>query len=83
VARVLVPLPDGTVQGVWCSHWAYCVWPQMHRGDIHLYGHSHGGLPGTAASTDVGVDCFDFRSVALEEIRVRLAENALRFGGAP
>ena len=33
-------------------------------------------LPGTAASTDVGVDCFGFRPVTLDEIRIRLAENA-------
>jgi calcineurin-like phosphoesterase family protein len=48
----------------------------MHHGDLHLYGHSHGSLPGTAARTDVGVDCFEFRPVTLDEIRVRLAENA-------
>jgi calcineurin-like phosphoesterase family protein len=76
VAHVVVPLPDGSVQGVWCSHYAHRVWPRMHRGDIHLYGHSHGSLPGTAASTDVGVDCFGFRPVSLDEIRARLAENA-------
>jgi calcineurin-like phosphoesterase family protein len=55
----------------------------MHRGDIHLYGHSHGSLPSTSASTDVGVDCFDFRPVTLNEIRVRLAENAVAGGGVP
>lgn len=76
VARVVVPLPDGTAQGVWCSHYAHRVWPRQHRGDIHLFGHSHGSLPGTAASTDVGVDCFGFRPVTLAEIRVRLVENA-------
>ena len=32
VARVLVPLPDGTVQGIWCSHYAHRVWPGQHRG---------------------------------------------------
>ena len=82
VARVLVPLPDGMVQGIWCSHYAHRVWPRQHRGDIHLYGHSHGTLPGTAMSTDVGVDCFDFRPVTLDEIRVRLAENGRALGGA-
>lgn len=54
----------------------------MHRGDIHLYGHSHGTLPGTATSTDVGVDCFGFRPVTLAEIRVRLTENVVAQGGA-
>ena len=83
VARVVVPRPDGTTLGVWCSHYAHRVWPGQHRGDIHLYGHSHGRLPGTAASTNVGVDCFDFRPVAIDEILTRLAENAGRNGGDP
>ena len=59
------------------------VWPRMHRGDLHPYGHSHGSLPGTGASTDVGVDCFGFRPVALDEIRVRLADNARAMEGTP
>lgn len=81
VARVHVTCDDGTTATVFASHYAHRVWPGMHRGVIHLYGHSHGSLPGTAMSTDVGVDCFDFRPVTLEEIRVRLAENALAEGG--
>lgn len=76
VARVVVQNLDGSPQGLFLSHYAHRVWPRMHRGDIHLYGHSHGTLPGTAASTDVGVDCFDYLPVTLDEIRVRLAENA-------
>jgi calcineurin-like phosphoesterase family protein len=39
--------------------------------------------PGTAASTDVGVDCLGFRPVTLDEICNRLAENAARDGGTP
>lgn len=76
VARAVVPGADGVPQGVWLSHYALRVWPRMHRGDLHFFGHSHGTLPGTAASTDVGVDCFGFRPVTIDEIRVRLAENA-------
>ncbi|KRP89238.1 hypothetical protein AOQ73_26835 [Bradyrhizobium pachyrhizi] len=34
------------------------------RGAIHVYGHSHGKLPGNGASCDVGVDRWDFRPVA-------------------
>ncbi|MGU3340774.1 metallophosphoesterase [Methylobacterium mesophilicum] len=83
VAHVHVADPDGSVTGCWLSHYAHRVWPRMHRGDIHLYGHSHGTLPGTAASTDVGVDCFGFRPVALDEIHARLAENAARDGDRP
>ena len=81
VARAVVQDREGP-QGLFLSHYAHRVWPRMHRGDIHLYGHSHGSLPGTATSTDVGVDCFDWRPVTLDEIRIRLAENAGRDGGA-
>ncbi|WP_279574863.1 metallophosphoesterase [Methylobacterium sp. J-088] len=80
VAQVVVQNPDGSPQGLFLSHYAHRVWPRMHRGDLHLYGHSHGSLPGTATSTDVGVDCFDWRPVTLEKIRVRLADNAARTG---
>ena len=79
VAHVVVRNADGSNSGIFCSHYAHRVWPRMHRGDIHLYGHSHG----TPTSTDVGVDCFDYRPVTLDEIRVRLAENALRNAGRP
>ncbi|MGU3465574.1 metallophosphoesterase [Methylobacterium sp. C33D] len=76
VARTVVPDPvTGVPVGIFMFHYACRVWPRMHRGDIHLYGHSHGTLPGTAASTDVGVDCFGFRPVTFDQIRVRLAEN--------
>lgn len=83
VAHVQVPNSDGSTTGCFLSHYAHRVWPRMHRGDIHLFGHSHGTLPGTAASTDVGVDCFGFRPVTLDEIRIRLAENAVNDGRAP
>lgn len=34
-------------------------------------------MPGTEADADL-VDCFGFRPVTLDEIRIRLAENAAR-----
>ncbi|MCJ2009589.1 metallophosphoesterase [Methylobacterium sp. J-092] len=77
VTRVHVHDPEtGMTQGIWLSHYAHRVWPRMHRGDIHFYGHSHGSLPGTAASTDVGVDVFGYRPVTLSEIRDRLTETS-------
>lgn len=69
-------------QAVYLAHCAHRVWPGMHRGDLHLYGHSHGTLSGTAASLDVGVDCWDWRPVRLSEIREALAETAAREAGS-
>ncbi|GJD90610.1 hypothetical protein BHAOGJBA_4152 [Methylobacterium hispanicum] len=79
---MVVQDPDCAPQGLWLSHYAHRVWPRMHYGDLHLYGHSHGSLPGTDASTDVGVDCFGFRPVTLDDVRVRLAEN-VQFSAEP
>lgn len=59
-------------------HYAMRVWALSHYGALHLYGHSHGRLPGDSQSLDVGVDCWDFRPVSLEEIRDRLATFAPR-----
>jgi calcineurin-like phosphoesterase family protein len=51
------------------------TWNKRHHGAIHLYGHSHGTLPGDAQSCDVGVDCWDFYPVSLAQIKARLAES--------
>ena len=68
-------------RGVYLAHCAHRTWPNRHRGDIHLYGHSHGSLPGTATSLDVGVDCWSWRPVRLSEILEALAETAAREAG--
>ena len=57
-------LPCGTELG----HYAMRVWRNSHHGAIHLYGHSHGNLIGDSQSCDVGVDCWRFAPVSLEEI---------------
>jgi len=68
VGQVVV---DG--RGLWLSHYAHRTWPRLHRGDLHLYGHSHGTLPGDGRSLDVGVDCWGYRPVGLQEILDALA----------
>lgn len=55
------------------GHYGMRVWPGQRRGAIHVFGHSHGRLPGNSMSTDVGVDCCNLRPVTLAEIKARLA----------
>lgn len=64
-----------TVDGVrlFLCHYAARAWPGVWRGAIHLYGHTHGTLPPTRQSCDVGVDAWAYRPVTLDEIRERLA----------
>lgn len=54
-------------------HYGMRVWNKSHHGTLHLYGHSHGTLPGDSQSLDVGVDCWEFRPVSLEQIKARMA----------
>lgn len=50
------------------SHYAQRVWNKSHHGAIHLYGHSHGTLPGIGKSMDVGVDTNNLYPYHLDEI---------------
>jgi calcineurin-like phosphoesterase family protein len=52
-------------------HYAMRIWNKSHYGAYHLYGHSHGSLPDdpNALSCDVGVDCWDFTPVSVDQIK--------------
>jgi len=54
---------------IWLAHYAHRTWPKRHFGAWHLFGHSHGKLPGEGLSTDVGVDCWNYAPVSLDELR--------------
>lgn len=54
-------------------HYAMRVWNKSGHGAIQLYGHSHNNLEGDAQQCDVGVDCWDFYPVTLEQIKAKLA----------
>jgi hypothetical protein len=66
---------------VWLSHYAHLTWRDLHRGRIHLFGHSHGAIPPTARACDVGVDAWAFRPVTIPEIVELLADVAARQAG--
>ena len=56
-------------------HYGMRTWRGIRRGAIHLYGHSHGRLPGSRQSCDVGVDvpAWGFRPVGLGEVLAHVA----------
>ena len=70
--RALVELSLGNKTKVTLCHYALRVWNKSHHGALHFYGHSHGTLPGDRQSLDVGVDCWDYTPVNIEQIRERL-----------
>ncbi|HEY8356976.1 MAG TPA: metallophosphoesterase family protein [Ramlibacter sp.] len=65
-----------TVDGhrIHLSHYAHRVWPAQYRGAIHLYGHSHGRLPGHSTTMDVGVDAVGYLPLTLAHIKEKLAQ---------
>jgi len=52
------------------DHYSMRVWNKSYHGSYHVYGHSHGQLPEDPASLsfDVGVDCWNFYPLMLDEI---------------
>ncbi len=56
---------------VFLAHYAHRAWPGLWRGARHLYGHTHGQIPDTLRSCDVGVDAWDYRPVTLAEAIAR------------
>ena len=53
-------------------HYAMRSWKNRSKGAYHLYGHSHGKLPGEGRSMDVGVDTNNFYPYSWPEIKARL-----------
>ncbi len=59
------------------DHYAGRVWSGSHKGSWQLYGHSHGKLKDDPMllQFDVGVDCWDFYPISLEQVIERMTEK--------
>lgn len=66
--RINVDDAEGGARRLFLAHYAHRAWPGLWRGTRHLYGHTHGTLPDTQRSCDVGVDAWDYRPVGLTAI---------------
>jgi calcineurin-like phosphoesterase family protein len=53
-------------------HYAMRTWNMSHYGALHFFGHSHGNLQGDSQSCDVGVDCWGFVPVSLDQVKERM-----------
>ena len=67
-------------QQIWLSHYCHLVWPQQGYGVWHLFAHSHGKcpVPFAAKAIDVGVDCWQYGPVSYSQIKLLMAQRALR-----
>lgn len=61
-------------QDITLCHYAMRVWNKSHHGAWQLFGHSHGTIPDDpgSLSLDVGVDCWDYTPVSLDQITKRM-----------
>lgn len=61
-------------QDIVLCHYAMKVWNGSHKGSWQLYGHSHGTLPDdpNALSCDVGVDCWNYFPVSMDQLRDKM-----------
>jgi len=69
--QLKTPTEENPRQTIWLSHYSHQTWPQKGKGAWHLFGHSHGNLPGIGMSFDVGVDCCDYSPISLEQVKKR------------
>lgn len=62
------------VRRIMLFHYAMRTWRGAHRGNWHLYGHSHGTLPDLADQYcfDVGVDCHNFYPISYAEVKASM-----------
>jgi calcineurin-like phosphoesterase family protein len=73
--QIINPLVDenGTDRKIVMCHYAMRSWPLSHYASWHLFGHHHGKLAPYGLSFDVGVDCWDYAPVSLEEVAAKMA----------
>ena len=65
----------GGQERVVCCHYPLRTWQGIFDGAMHLYGHTHGAFESIGRSTDVGVDCWEYGPVLLDDVLARIAEQ--------
>lgn len=59
-------------QTIVLCHYAMRTWRNSCHGSWQLFGHSHGTLKPVGKQLDVGVDCWNFKPVSIDQIRERM-----------
>jgi calcineurin-like phosphoesterase family protein len=62
----------GNKRNVVLCHYAMRSWPKSHYASYSLFGHSHGNLDPYGLSFDVGVDCWNYYPISLEQVEEKM-----------
>lgn len=65
------PAAIDSIPVVMC-HYPLASWNKSFHGSLMLHGHTHGTVPSIPKRMDVGVDCWNFTPVTLEDILKKL-----------
>lgn len=62
---------------IFLSHYPHRSWPKAFHGSWHLFGHVHGNMEPYNRSFDVGVDCWDYTPISLDQVheKIKTLEN--------
>jgi calcineurin-like phosphoesterase family protein len=77
--RMLVIKPQGLLDEygnqivITLCHYSMRSWEMSHYASWHLYGHHHGTLEPYGLSFDVGVDCWNYYPISLEQVAEKMA----------
>jgi calcineurin-like phosphoesterase family protein len=63
-------LKDNNFGLIVLCHYPFESWNKHSYGSLHVHGHSHGNLLPRGRRIDVGVDCFNFTPVSLEQLKL-------------
>ncbi len=66
---------SGGTDRVVCCHYPLRTWQGIFDGSMHLYGHTHGTFETVGRSIDVGVDCWEYGPVLLDEVLALIAQR--------
>ncbi len=78
LVTIKLPVPGvEPSQMIVLCHYAMRVWDRSHYGSWHLYGHSHCNLPQHLKSLDVGIDCWNYFPVSLEQVAAQISKTSM------
>jgi calcineurin-like phosphoesterase family protein len=74
---IIKPKVQGHSQTIFLSHYPHRSWFKSNHGSWHLWGHSHGNMVPYGLSFDVGVDCWNYTPVSLEQVSDKMSTLAI------